>query len=336
MSEFHGIKKVLLHDHLDGGLRHQTVLGISKEDNVPLPDGLKTVDEIAAWFRVSPGMSMEEVFKRFDLPIALMKSKNGIIRVMEDAVEDYLDDNVIYVEPRFAPQQHTGSLTLDEVIEAAVYAFKRSGVDGGLILCAMRQKRETTALIDAAIRWKEEGVIGVDLAGPEPGQPLAPHARDFDRAKAAGLGVTLHAGEMAGPKAIAEILDAGFSTRVGHGVQIIRDCAVQDDQITDIGPIARRLHDAQTLLEICVSSNKALGIEPENHPVRMLRDAGFRISINTDNRIGRARALTGEYELLSRLHGFRESDFTAMNEDALASAFSPDAKTAVKPVLSNN
>ncbi len=134
-----------------------------------------------------------------------------------------------------------------------------------------------------------------------------------------------------GQRRLPRFLMPGFDTRIGHGVQIIRDCVVRNDHIVDLGPIARRLHDVQTLLEICVSSNKALGIEPENHPARMLRDAGFRISINTDNRIGRSRALSGEYKLLSRLHGFGESDFSAINVDALVSAFSSDAESETNP-----
>lgn len=315
------IPKILLHDHLDGGLKPRTVIELAAKDNVPLPDNIATIEDVVDWFKIKPGMSMTDVFRRFDLPIALMKTKDNIARVVADAVHDYRDDGIVYAEPRFAPQQHLGPLSLDDIIEAAVEAFAASGLAGGLILCAMRQARETDALVDAAIAWQNNGVIGVDLAGPEPGEYLTPHRKAFQRARDAGLGVTLHAGEMVGPKAIAEVLDAEVATRIGHGVQVIRDCTVEDGKIIAMGPIAHALLASNILLEICVTSNRGLGFALGDHPVTALRDAGFKVSINTDNRTGRPHVLTGEYQLLADLHGWTAQDFEAMNKEAAAAAF---------------
>ena len=324
---------VVLHDHLDGGVRPQTVLELAVEHGVAVPTD--DVDELAEWFTITPGMPFIEAFSRFDLVGAVLQTPDALSRVAREAVEDLAADGVIYAELRFAPMLHTlGGMTPVEAIEAVDAglggALAATRLNARMIICAMRDQPEAVSIqaIEAAIMSDCDRVVGVDLAGGEVGYPAAEHAKAFELAHRAGLGVTIHAGEMDGAHQIASALDTCAPDRIGHGWRIIDDCVIDDGRIVALGPIATQLRASGAPLEICLTSNSCLGMPVEDHPVRLLRDAGFRVTLNPDDRSITTTSARRELELAVAHHGFTRHDLAHAMERAAVGAFLPDTERA--------
>ncbi len=319
---------VVLHDHLDGGVRPATVLDLAHRHGVSTPTD--DVDDLARWMTITPDIPVAEAFGRFDLVGKVLQTPEALRRVATEAVEDLAADGVIHAELRFAPLLHTlGGLTPAEVIGAVESgldaAEATTGLSATIIVCAMRDQSlaVTDLAFDAAIAAAGGRVVGVDLAGLEMGHPATDHASALKRAQAAGLGVTIHAGEMDGAHQVQAALDACGPTRIGHGWRIIDDCTVDNGRITALGPVATALRESGALLEICPTSNESLGCPVGNHPMRMLADAGFRLCLNPDDRSITTTSARRELHLVSDALGVTTVEHAAWAERAAVGAFLP-------------
>ncbi|MFP4235082.1 MAG: adenosine deaminase [Nitriliruptoraceae bacterium] len=314
--------KVLLHDHLDGGLRPATVRELAAEVGHLLPADEESA--LAAWFHQGGrGADLARYLEAFDHTVAVLQTPAAITRVARECGEDLDADGVVYAEVRYAPElSTTGGLELAEVLDAwaAGFAAAPATIELRMLVCAMRNGDRAGEVVDAAIAARDRGlpVVGVDLAGPEVGFPAARHAAALKRARAAGLHVTLHAGEAEGPGSVADALEQG-AERLGHGVRIIED----RDATGQLGPIARRVRDEGTVLEVCPTSNLHTGIATSYaaHPVQRLREAGFAVTISTDNRLMSGISLTGELLAGVRAFGWTLDDLEHLAWTALAGAF---------------
>jgi|GEM_PF-262903 len=316
---------VVLHDHLDGGVRPATVLALAEHAGIPVP--CDDAEELAGWMTVSPDLGLEEAFSRFDLVDSVLQRPEALRRVASEAVEDLAEEGVIHAELRFAPLLHTvGGLSPMQVLEAVSAGLddgeRATGLNARLIVCAMRDQPEevSLAVADAAVAFGGR-VVGFDLAGLEPGYLAESHSRAFARAAEGGLGITVHAGEMDGPHQIASALSMGRIDRIGHGWRIIDDCEVDGGRIVGLGPIATELRESQALLEICLTSNASLGLPVAEHPVRMLADAGFRVCLNPDDRTITTTTARREFRLAEEHLGMTRVMQASMVERAAAAAF---------------
>lgn len=312
--------KVLLHDHLDGGLRPATVLELAQAAGHELPS--TDVDELAAWFfQGGRGADLPRYLEAFGHTVAAMQTREAIERVARECAEDLDADGVIYAEVRFAPELSTaGGLEVGEVLEAIAAGFAAGPPTITLrtLVCAMRQEDRAEEVFAAAAAARHLGVVGIDLAGPEAGFPAARHARAIEQAREAGLHVTLHAGEAAGPPSIADALDHG-AQRLGHGVRIIED--VDPDGAP--GPVASRVLAAGIPLELCPTSNVHTGVVAavSDHPIDRLRELGFAVTLNTDNRLMSGIDLSGEIGTVAEAFGYGLDDLERFAMTAVAGAF---------------
>ena len=319
---------VVLHDHLDGGVRPATLVDLAAEAGVPLPSDDPAT--LAEWLTIRPSMPFAEAFSRFDLVVACLQTPAALRRVAAEAVEDLASDGVIHAEIRFAPLLHTaGDLGPDEVVDTVARVLDDAAgasLSTGLILCALRpdDPRSSAAVAELGVRHAGP-VVGFDLAGAEVGYPADPHAEAFARAAEGGLGRTVHTGEMDGVAAVLESLDACTPDRLGHGWRLIDDCRVEAGRIVALGPVATRVRDAGITLEVCLTSNACLGRAVAEHPVRLLADAGFRICLNPDDRSITTTTASREHRLAAETHGFDRVELAAANERAAVASFLPDA-----------
>ena len=321
---------VVLHDHLDGGARPATVLELAHAAGIATPTD--DVEALAEWFTIRPGMAFEEAFSRFDLVIAVTQTDRGLRRMVKEAVEDLAADGVIHAELRFAPFNHVaGGLSPDEVMAAVhvgIAEAEGAGIDARLLVCAMRHLPEAASCqaAELAVQWMGERVVGFDLAGTEVGHPAADHAAAFAIASTHGLARTVHAGEMDGVDQVTSALDTCAPDRIGHGWRLIDDCEVVDGRIIAVGPTAARVRESGIPLEICLTSNACLGTPVEDHPLRLLFDAGFRITLSPDDRSITTTSARHELELATTVHGFTDIELAACVERAAVAAFLPEAE----------
>lgn len=324
---------VVLHDHLDGGVRPETVLELCHRAGVATP--VDDAGALAEWMTIGAGMAIDEAFSRFDLVTSALQTPEALRRVAVEAVADLAADGVVHGELRFAPLLHTaGGLSPADVIAAVSAGLDdgqaATGLDARLIVCLMRNQPERVSFeaVDAAVAAGGR-VVAIDVAGIEPGFPAELHARAIERARSAGLGVTIHAGEMDGPHQVASALACG-PDRIGHGWRIIDDCETADGRITALGPTAAAVRDAQLPLEVCLTSNACLGTPVAEHPLRLLADAGFRVGLNPDDRTITTTSSRREFELARELLGVTDIEMAAMSERAAGAAFlSDDERTAL-------
>lgn len=327
--ELSALPKVLLHDHLDGGLRPGTVLELAKENGHQLPKDNAT--ELADWFDQRKSGSLELYLQSFSHTIGVMQSRQALRRVAREAALDLVADGVAYAEIRFAPALHTtAGLELTDAIESVAAGFAEGAETGdlefGLIIVAMRQDDDSDLVVEDAINAKHHGVVGFDLAGPERGYLPDRHLAACRRAVEAGLGLTIHAGEAAGLDSIEKAIDPCGAQRLGHGVEIIEDCRVVDGAIVELGTTARLVHDSFVPLEVCPWSNLATKQwEPSQHPVGTLHRAGFNITLNTDNRLMSRTSMTREFALCVEHQAFTIDDLALITKRTLEAAFCSDS-----------
>lgn len=332
-----GLPGVLLHEHLDGGLRAGTVAELAADVGHSLPVAPALLEE---WFDQGRSGSLERYLAAFEHTVGVMQTTAALERVAEEAIEDLAVDGVVYAEIRFAPKLCTrGGLTGDDVLEAVLRGLDRGGRRHGVvwrvIVDAMRNDPESLPEAELAVRWAERGVVGFDLAGPERGYPPEAHLDAIRAAREGGLRITLHAGEAAGLDSIRAALGVCGAERLGHGIEIVDDCRIEAGEIVDMGDLALEVHDSRVPLEICPSSGlHTKGWTAEEHPVGMLYRAGFAVTINTDNRLMSRTSLSHEFELLRDHHAFTVDDEAVVTRTALDAAFcDPQTKARLVETL---
>lgn len=333
LSDIQGLPKAVLHDHLDGGLRPQTIIDLAAEVSHTLPT--QDAEELRQWFvDASSAGSLERFLETFDHTLAVMQTAEALNRVAYEAVVDLSDDGVVLAELRYAPEQHTNAgLTLNQVveavqggIEAAIEDVQARGGDivVGTLITAMRHANRSDEIAELAVRYRGHGNIGFDIAGAESGFPASNHANAFDYLHRHFLPATVHAGESEGPESIADALHAGYATRIGHGVRIIEDIDFSGDE-PRLGPVATWVRDRGIALELCPTSNTQTGAVKDiaSHPISTLRDLGFTVTINTDNRLMCGTSVSEEMLLLVEQAGWTEADLLHATMAAINSSFLP-------------
>lgn len=322
------LPKVVLHDHLDGGLRPATALELAEANGYP---GLPAEDaaSLARWFFQGESAGLERYLEAFEQTVAVMQTADALARVAEEAVLDLAAEGAVYAEIRFAPTLHLrGGLTPERVLDAVLAGTAsgrgRAGIAAFVIVCALRHQDDAIAVAELAGRYAGRGVVGFDLAGSEAGFPASRHRAACRAAAGAGLRLTLHAGEGAGVDSIADALGCG-AERLGHGVRLAEDLTVRAGGVVGMGPVAARVHAAGIPLEVCPSSNLHTGMYAAmaEHPVGLLHRAGFAVTLNPDNRLMSGTSMTAEFAQVVEHQGFGLEDLKAVTLRAVEAAFCP-------------
>jgi len=322
--------KVLLHDHLDGGLRPATVVELAAASGY---DALPTTDPeaLGRWFRDSADAGdLPRYLSTFAHTVGVLQTRDSLVRVARECAEDLAADGVVYAEVRYAPELHLeGDLTLEQVVEAVQEGY-RQGCDGRPIrvvtlLTAMRHAARSLEIAELAVRYRDQGVVGFDIAGAEAGFPPSRHLAAFQHMQRANGHFTIHAGEAFGLPSIWEALQECHADRLGHGVRIVDDIAVDTDGSVTLGRLAQYVRDARIPLEMCPSSNVQTGAASSigEHPIGLLRRLQFRVTVNTDNRLMSGVSLSSEMSALVEAFGYGWDDLRWLTINAMKSAFIP-------------
>ena len=344
--DLRNLPKVSLHDHLDGGLRPETIIELAAAVGHELP----STDAVALgqWFRDSADSgSLVRYLETFDHTIAVMQTREGLIRVAKEFVEDLAEDGVVYGEVRWAPEQHLQKgLSLDEVVEAVqegleagMAAVEETGreIQVGQLITAMRHADRGQEIAELAVRHRDNGAVGFDIAGAELGFPASRFRDAFTYLAENNFPATVHAGEADGLASIQSALVDGRALRLGHGVRIAEDVTVDfesDDDgeqvgMVSFGTLAAWVRDRGIALEVCPSSNlqtgaiAGFGEDISAHPIDMLYQTGFNVTINTDNRLMSGVTLTDEFELLVETFDYDLDDLLELTLNAAEAAFLP-------------
>ena len=338
--DIRSLPKISLHDHLDGGLRPQTILELADEVGLALP--AENAKDLKKWFEKSADSgSLVEYLKTFDITTGVMQTRDQLQRVAREFVLDLANDGVIYGEVRWAPEQHlTRGLTLDDTVEAVqdgleegmqIVEAQGGFIRTGQLVTAMRHNDRGLEIAELAVRHRNNGVVGFDIAGPEKGFLPSRHKVAFDYLASEMFPITVHAGEADGIESIKDAIVSGRALRLGHGVRIIEDIMFsRNDGETDLvvlGPVAEWVHDRGIVLETSPSSNlqtgaiEMIGNSMTDHPIDVLYDLGFKVTINTDNRLMSGTSLTREIELLIDAFGYGLADLEIMQINAAEGAF---------------
>ena len=325
------VPKVLLHDHLDGGLRPETIIDLAKEINYKkLPT--KDPAELSDWFfRGANKGSLVEFLQGFEHTCAVMQTAESLEIIAYEMMEDMAKDGVCYVETRFAPVLHLEKgLHNEDVVNAVLAGLEKGksdfGVGYGLILCAMRNMTNSLEIAELAVNYKNQGVVGFDLAGEEGGFPPKKHLDAFQFIKRENFNITIHAGEAFGKESIWQAIQYCGSHRIGHATRLKEDIVFDDNgDILSLGDLAQYILDKRIPLEICLLSNVHTGAvdKIENHPFIRLYNAKYRVFLNTDDRLMSNTTLTKEYIIASDLFDINLDDIEKLNLNAMKSAFIP-------------
>jgi adenosine deaminase len=323
------VPKVLLHDHLDGGLRPETIIELAEIIGYKkLPT--KDPKELADWFfRGANKGNLVEFLQGFEHTIAVMQSKENLERIAYEMIEDMHKDGVVYVETRFAPVLHIGNgLYYDDVMEAVLDGLERGkkefGVGFGVILCSLRNMTNSLEIAELAVNFRDKGVVGFDLAGEEGGYPPKNHLEAFQFIMRENFNITIHAGEAFGKESIWQAIQICGSHRIGHATRLKEDIVYDaNGDILKLGDLAQYILDKRVPLEICLNSNVHTGAidKIENHPFKKLYDAKFRVFLNTDDRLMSNITLTDEYLTATEKFGITLDDIEKLNINAMKSAF---------------
>lgn len=326
--EMRSLPKVLLHEHLDGGLRPGTMIELAEAagyEELPTTDG-KALGE---WFhRGANRGNLPEYLEGFAHTIALMQTREALERVAFEFIEDMHADGVVYAEVRFAPVFHVaGGLTQESVVRSVISGLRRGerkfGVRWGLIVCAMRDRTDSLEAAELAINFRNDGVVGFDLAGEEEGHPPKRHLEAFNAVRRANFNITVHAGEAFGIESIWQALQFCGAHRLGHATRLMDDMTVVDGKVISLGTLSQFVLDRRVPLECCLLSNVHTGAVKDlaEHPFRVLYDAGFRVTINTDDRLMSDTSMSKEFEVAVRTFGLGIHDLEKITVNAIKSAF---------------
>jgi len=330
-TQVRALPKVELHDHLDGGLRPETIIELAGQVGHALP--ANTPETLGQWFfdQASAG-SLPAYLETFAHTLAVMQQPDHLARVAREAVADLAADGVVHAELRFAPELHTRQgLELELVVDAVLAGLRQGeqdhlGTTTGLILCAMRQTTNQAAVADLALRYRHRGVVGFDLAGPEAGFPPSLFQDTWQRLRLASFPVTLHAGEAAGAESIRQAIHLGGAVRIGHGLRLIDSIEGWDGPDlggAKLGDLAHWVRDQAIPLELCPTSNLQTGAAQDyaSHPITALRQLGFTVTINCDNRLMSRTSVSQEMWHLVEQAGWSLPDLAQATLDAAAAAF---------------
>jgi len=324
------LPKVALHEHLDGCVRPSTLLELAAEAGY---DGLPESDPVALgdwFFRGADRGSLPEYLEGFAHTIALMQTAESLERIAFEFLEDQALDGVVYAEVRFAPHFHTGGdLGLDGVMRAVLAGLERGGkthnVGWGLIVCAMRNGTPEFSedMAELAISYRKQGCVGFDLAGEEAGHPAKEHLGAFQLAQRQNFNITIHAGESFGPPSIWQALQYCGAHRIGHGTRIIEDIVMHEGKVIAVGELAQYIIDHRIPLEICLSSNVHTGAAASlaEHPFPILHSLGFRLTLNTDNRLMSNTTMSQEYAIAVEHYGLDFDDLETLSLNSMKSSF---------------
>ena len=328
------VPKALLHDHLDGGLRPETIIEIAQQigyKKLPTDDPKKLAD----WFEESCNShSLVRYLETFSHTIAVMQSKEAIIRVSRECAIDLARDGVVYAEVRGAPELFTEQgLTLDQVVEATLEGYKQGMAEAASegnkirvesLLCGMRQNNRSHEAAAAVVKYRNKGVVGFDIAGPEDGFPPTNQLETFEYLRKENAHFTIHAGEAYGLPSIWEAIQICGAERLGHGVRIIDDIDFTGDK-PKLGPLASYVRDRRIPLELCPTSNLQTGAAKtySEHPIGMLAKLRFRVTLNTDNRLMSRTSMSNEMSECVKSFGWKFADLQRVTVNALKSSFIP-------------
>jgi adenosine deaminase len=325
------VPKVLLHDHLDGGLRPATIVELAREAGHPLP--ADDAESLGRWFTESADSgSLVRYLETFDHTVAVMQRADHITRVARECVEDLVADGVVYAEVRYAPEQHLeGGLTLEEVVRAVQLGFDEGMAQcaspGGIVvkqlLTAMRHQARSREIAELAVLHRDDGVVGFDIAGAEAGYPPTRHLDAFEYLQRENAHFTIHAGEAFGLPSIWQAIQWCGADRLGHGVRIIDDITVDDDGTPHLGRLAQYVRDKRIPLELCPHSNVQTGAAASiaEHPIGLLSQQRFRVTVNTDNRLMSGTSMSRELGALVEAFDWGLRDLQWVTVNAMKSAF---------------
>ena len=325
--------KVLLHDHLDGGLRPATVIELADAvgyRELPTSD----VGELGRWFRdTADSGSLVRYLETFAHTCGVMQTTDALVRVAAECAEDLAADGVVYAEVRYAPELFCeNGLSLDTIVEAVQEGFRAGAARAleagrririGTLLCAMRQNARSLEIAELAVRHRDTGVVGFDIAGPEAGFPPTRNLDAFEYLRQQNAHFTIHAGEAFGLPSIWEAIQHCGAERLGHGVRIVDDIKVDDDGTVQLGRLASYVRDRRIPLEMCPSSNVQTGAAPSiaEHPIGLLTKLRFRVTVNTDNRLMSGCSMSSEMTTLVDRFGYDWADLQWFTINAMKSAF---------------
>ena len=328
------VPKALLHDHLDGGLRPETIIEIAQQigyKKLPTDDP----KQLADWFEESCNShSLVRYLETFSHTIAVMQSKEAIIRVSRECAIDLARDGVVYAEVRGAPELFTEQgLSLDQVVEATLEGYKQGMAEAARegnkirvesLLCGMRQNNRSQEAATAVVKYRDKGVVGFDIAGPEDGFPPTNQLETFEYLRKENAHFTIHAGEAYGLPSIWEAIQICGAERLGHGVRIIDDIDFSGDK-PKLGPLASYVRDRRIPLELCPTSNLQTGAAKtySEHPIGMLAKLRFRVTLNTDNRLMSRTSMSNEMSECVKSFGWKFADLQRVTVNALKSSFIP-------------
>jgi len=328
------VPKALLHDHLDGGLRPQTIIEIAEKigyKKLPTNDPKKLAD----WFEEScNSRSLVRYLETFSHTIAVMQTKEAIIQVARECVIDLARDGVVYAEVRGAPELFTEQgLTLDQVVEATIEGYKEGMVEAARegknirvesLLCGMRQNNKSQQAAAAVVKYRNKGVVGFDIAGPEDGFPPSNQIETFEYLRKENAHFTIHAGEAYGLPSIWEAIQICGAERLGHGVRIIDDIDFSSSS-PKLGPLASYVRDRRIPLELCPTSNLQTGAAKTyaEHPIGKLAKLRFRVTLNTDNRLMSNTSMSHEMSQCVKSFDWKFIDLQRVTVNALKSSFIP-------------
>ena len=328
------VPKALLHDHLDGGLRPETIIEIAQQigyKKLPTDDP----KQLADWFEESCNShSLVRYLETFSHTIAVMQSKEAIIRVSRECAIDLARDGVVYAEVRGAPELFTEQgLSLDQVVEATLEGYKQGMAEAASegnkirvesLLCGMRQNNRSQEAAAAVVKYRNKGVVGFDIAGPEDGFPPTNQLETFEYLRKENAHFTIHAGEAYGLPSIWEAIQICGAERLGHGVRIIDDIDFSGDK-PKLGPLASYVRDRRIPLELCPTSNLQTGAAKtySEHPIGILAKLRFRVTLNTDNRLMSRTSMSNEMSECVKSFGWKFTDLQRVTVNALKSSFIP-------------
>ncbi|MFV2112691.1 adenosine deaminase [Micromonospora sp. LOL_025] len=326
------VPKALLHDHLDGGLRPATIVELAAEVGHELPT--TDPEALGRWFvEAADSGSLERYLETFAHTVAVMQTASSLRRVARECAQDLAADGVVYAEVRFAPEQHLErDLTLDEVVEAVLAGFVEGSalaaeegrqIRVGTLLTAMRHAARSQEIAELAVRHRDAGVVGFDIAGAEAGFPPTRHLDAFEYLQRENFHFTIHAGEAFGLPSIWQAIQWCGADRLGHGVRIVDDITPGAEPV--LGRLAAYVRDKRIPLELCPSSNVQTGAAPSiaEHPIGLLRDLRFRATVNTDNRLMSGTSMSREMALLVDAFGYGWKELQWFTINAMKSAFIP-------------
>ena len=328
LDQIRAVPKVLLHDHLDGGLRPATIVELARD--IGYNDLPSTDPEVLAALMTGAARRghLELYLEPFKHTVAVMQTPEALTRVAAECAEDLAADGIVYAEVRFAPELHlAGGLSLDEVVEAVLAGFRlgsaSSGIAARALLTAMRTTARSLEIAELAVRYRDLGVVGFDIAGAEAGWPPSRHLDAFEYVQRENFHITIHAGEAFGLPSIWEAVQFCGAERLGHGVRLVDDIKTDPDGTASLGRLASYVRDRRIALEMSPTSNVQTGVAASiaEHPIGLLRDLSFRITVNTDNRLMSGVTLSSELHALTEAFGYGWADLQWLTVNAMKSAF---------------